>query len=253
MTPRANYHTHTRRCGHAGGTDREYVERAIEAGFTTLGFSDHAPMPFPDGHESGFRVPLAKTADYFASLRALRDEYRDRITIYVGLEVEYYPALFPAFLDYIAPFAPDYLLLAQHFLDETESVGSFADTQDPARLQTYYARVLEGVKTGKFLYVAHPDVFHYTGDEAAYDDLTRDFLREIVRTGIPLELNRLGMSDGRIYPRPRFWQLAGEAGARAVVGMDAHMPAHLLDRESEDACRALAERCGVTVSDSLAL
>lgn len=27
----ANYHTHTWRCRHADGTEREYVERAIEA------------------------------------------------------------------------------------------------------------------------------------------------------------------------------------------------------------------------------
>ena len=28
----ANYHTHTKRCQHAGGEDREYVEAAIQAG-----------------------------------------------------------------------------------------------------------------------------------------------------------------------------------------------------------------------------
>ena len=28
----ANYHTHTWRCRHADGTEREYVERAIEGG-----------------------------------------------------------------------------------------------------------------------------------------------------------------------------------------------------------------------------
>ena len=54
----ANYHTHTYRCGHAVGEDREYVEKAIERGLQVLGFSDHVPMPFPDGHESRFRVPL---------------------------------------------------------------------------------------------------------------------------------------------------------------------------------------------------
>lgn len=41
----ANYHTHTWRCNHAVGTEREYVERAIEGGLKILGFSDHTPMP----------------------------------------------------------------------------------------------------------------------------------------------------------------------------------------------------------------
>ena len=38
-----NYHTHTYRCGHAIGSDEEYVEAAIKAGYKVLGFSDHAP------------------------------------------------------------------------------------------------------------------------------------------------------------------------------------------------------------------
>ena len=33
----ANYHTHTWRCGHAGGNEREYVEQAITAGIRTTG------------------------------------------------------------------------------------------------------------------------------------------------------------------------------------------------------------------------
>ncbi len=44
---KANYHTHTARCGHAIGTDEEYVQTAIQAGLKTLGFSDHAAYPTP--------------------------------------------------------------------------------------------------------------------------------------------------------------------------------------------------------------
>ena len=47
-TMTANYHTHTWRCLHASGTERQYVERAIEGGLAVLGFSDHAPMPYPE-------------------------------------------------------------------------------------------------------------------------------------------------------------------------------------------------------------
>ena len=41
----ANYHTHTTRCNHAAGTDREYVEYAIRSGIKILGFADHTPLP----------------------------------------------------------------------------------------------------------------------------------------------------------------------------------------------------------------
>ena len=245
-----NYHTHTARCGHAVGTDREYVESAVRAGFTTLGFSDHAPMPFPDGHESSFRVPLAKAADYFGSIACLREEYQKDIRIFIGLEVEYYPALFPAFLSFIRDFSPDYLILGQHFVyEETPENGSFSDTQVPEKLRRYYRNVLEAVDTGAFLYVAHPDVLHYTGDEKTYETLTRAFLKDLQPYRIPLEINRLGMEEKRIYPRKKFWQLAGEYGFSAVIGMDAHSPAALLDEKSVDACVALADACGLQTAD----
>ena len=43
----ANYHTHTWRCRHASGTERDYIENAIDHGIRILGFSDHTPYPFP--------------------------------------------------------------------------------------------------------------------------------------------------------------------------------------------------------------
>ncbi len=40
-----NYHTHTYRCKHAQGDCQEYVTEALQAGCTTLGFSEHMPLP----------------------------------------------------------------------------------------------------------------------------------------------------------------------------------------------------------------
>ena len=54
---RYNLHTHTKRCNHAQGEDREYVEAAIKAGIKTLGFSDHCPQFFPGtDYYSNFRM-----------------------------------------------------------------------------------------------------------------------------------------------------------------------------------------------------
>ena len=67
----ANYHTHTWRCRHADGTEREYVERAIEGGLKILGFSDHSPYPFPDGYDSGMRMRLDQVEGYVDTVLAL--------------------------------------------------------------------------------------------------------------------------------------------------------------------------------------
>ena len=70
----ANYHTHTKRCRHASGTEREYIETAVSRGLTTLGFSDHTPQIFPNGFVSNFRMAPEETAEYFRTLRELREE-----------------------------------------------------------------------------------------------------------------------------------------------------------------------------------
>ena len=71
-----NYHTHTTRCNHAIGTDREYVENAIQKGLKTLGFSDHAPYFFPNtDYYSPFRMQVDELFAYADSIRALQKEY----------------------------------------------------------------------------------------------------------------------------------------------------------------------------------
>ena len=47
--------------------------------------------------------------------------------------------------------------------------------------------------------------------------------------GIPIEYNLLGFlhskNDGKQgYPYPEFWLLAAEMGAKAIIGVDAHVP-----------------------------
>ena len=248
MVLTANYHTHTFRCGHAGGTDRDYIETAIRAGYRVLGFSDHSPMVFDTDHRSGFRMGLDRAEEYFTTLTDLKREYRDDIEIHIGVEAEYYPATHEKYMAFMEQFPCEYMILGQHFLLREED-GNYAMNpyRDPAMLIAYYKNILDGVKTGDFLYVAHPDLFHFIGENKAYDRTVQGFLREIKALGVPLEINRLGYADHRNYPNPRFWQLAGEAGVAAVIGVDAHHPRHLEDEAGIDGCLRIARENGLRV------
>ena len=87
-----NYHTHTKRCHHACGEDREYVENAVRGGVKILGFSDHAPYLFPDtDYYSNFRMGVDELESYAESIRALAKEYANDIRILCGFELEYFP------------------------------------------------------------------------------------------------------------------------------------------------------------------
>ena len=55
LTMKANYHTHTPRCNHATGSEREYIEQGLKRKLEILGFADHSPQVFDD-YVSGFRM-----------------------------------------------------------------------------------------------------------------------------------------------------------------------------------------------------
>ena len=91
---KANYHTHTYRCQHAYGSEREYIEAAIRMGIAELGFSDHVPCPFKDGYVSGIRMTMEQAPEYVYAIRKLGKEYASDIKLYVGFEAEYIPEFF---------------------------------------------------------------------------------------------------------------------------------------------------------------
>ena len=249
----ANYHTHTFRCGHAVGEDREYVETALARGLKVLGFSDHVPMPFPDGHESNFRVRFGMLDDYVNSVLALRDEYKKDIDIRLGFEAEYYPDLFEGMLQVLSPYPVDYLLLAGHFNDSRETVYNPQTQFSHDALRTYVDRIIEGMETGKYTYVAHPDLFHYAGPERIYRREMTRLCERAKALDVPLEINVLGMRQGRCYPCDGFWSIAKELGCRTVLGCDAHAPGDVADPGQLKLAEDYAARFGLTIEPRIEL
>ena len=250
----ANYHTHTWRCNHASGTEREYVECAIKNGIKVLGFSDHTPMPYPDGYLSRDKMRLSETEDYVDTVCALRDEYRGEIEIRLGLEVEYYPALFRDLLRFLEPYPIEYFLLGQHYLgNEIGEAFCGRPTADEGKLRQYCAQTAEALETGRFTYFAHPDVLNFTGDPGIYEQCMRGLCIRAKELHIPLEINLLGLGTNRHYPNRRFWEIAGEVGNEAVLGCDAHLPENVFVPAVIQAGRELAASCGVVLLDEVEL
>ena len=226
----ANYHTHTPRCRHATGSERQYVENALKAGLQVLGFSDHSPQIFPGGYYSTSRMYPEQLEDYVQTVLALRKEYEGRIEIPLGLELEYYPALLPNLMPILRDQPMDYLLLGQHFVgNEYDDHYTGYPTEEKRLLEKYCDQTIEAMQTGLFAYFAHPDLVNFRGDTATYVRQVRRICREAKSCGIPLEYNLLGLSEGKHYPNIRFWEVAAEEGCDVILGRDAHRPDALLD------------------------
>ncbi len=252
----ANYHTHTYMCGHAQIRPRAYVERAIKGGIKIMGFSDHIPFMFPDGFESGHRVKMKNVPKYFEKLGRLRDEYADKIEIHIGFEAEYYPLYFEKMLSNAVQWGAEYLILGQHFVGNEHPGGKYCGSRgggSEEQLIEYADCVIAGMKTGKFTYVAHPDVFNFLGGDEVYEREMRRICVCSKETGVPLEINFLGIRDNRHYPRELFWKIAGEEGCTVVFGLDAHRAVDCWDNKSEQIALETVKKYGLKLAETVEL
>ncbi len=248
----ANYHTHTFRCGHATGTEEEYIKRAIDGGIKIMGFADHAPAALYDGYRLPWRVQIEDAEDYFNTIKALREKYKDKIEIHIGFEMEYYPEYFNEMYALVKGLGAEYLILGQHFIDEVGGVPHSAVMgHNEEHLVRYTDLVIEGMKTGKFLYVAHPDMLNYSGDMDLYRSEAKRLCTASKEMDIPLEINLLGIYSKRHYPNEEFMKIAGEVGCKMICGFDAHDPDRAYDGESLKKAEALVKKYNLNLIDSV--
>ena len=226
---KTNWHTHTYRCGHAVGTDEEYVVKALQAGLTTLGFSDHAPYKVPCSSE---RMDYSQYEDYKHSILSLKKKYQEKINIFLGMEVECYRDQWDDLSRYRREM--DYCILGQHNLD-LDTNSSYGFTQS-WQLEEYVDRIEYACAHGLCDYVAHPDVCMYS--YPAMDESVRKIAEKIadisIKYDMPMELNagsgvRYGMhryQDGMryAYPTRMFFEEFAKRRTKIIIGLDIHDP-----------------------------
>lgn len=249
---KANFHTHTERCNHAGCSDQRYVDVAIEAGLSSLGFSDHTPyVGFEGDFYSFYRMRPEQLADYVESVNSLRDQYKGKIDIHLGLEAEYYPKLFPGLLEFLKPYKIEYLILGQHFLDDDQHGMYVQGVKTEEDMKRYVDQCIEALETGAFSYVAHPDLVGMDRDHPAFRREMKRLLECSNRLGLPVEVNVLGIYRDRIYPCEEFLALCRECGCKVILGVDAHLPDQFTDKASIEKAYALVEKYGLEITEEI--
>lgn len=239
-----NYHTHTYRCHHATGTEREYIERAISGGIKYMGFSDHLPFRFPNGYESEHRVYISEVKDYIDTLVKLREEYKDKIEILIGFETEFYPKYHKEMIQNAIDFGGEYLILGHHYLGNElpDMITSRSKHEKYEELKEYVDSVIMGMESGYFTYIAHPDLLNFVGDDKLYDKQMRRICKKATQLDLPLEINFLGIRANKTYPCDKFWKIAGEENSPVTFGFDAHDIDAACDKVSLELANKLVEK-----------
>ena len=98
----STYHTHST-YSDGKNTLEEMVLAAISCGMKEIGFSDHAPIPF----YCDWSIVDKKVNDYKKEVLLLKEKYKDQITIYCGIEQDYFS---------IEPIEYDYIIGSVHYV-----------------------------------------------------------------------------------------------------------------------------------------
>jgi len=244
-------HIHTPFCPH-GTSDAliDYIEHAIKHSFTHISFTEHAPLPthFDDptpDKDSGMHQKLLEP--YFEQLAELKQFYKDKLHIQIGLEVDFiagYEKETTMFLNEVGPRLDD-AILSVHFLkfqndyccidfsaDEfarfAKQVGSVSAVYD-----LYYKTVQQSILADLGPYkpkrIGHPTLVHKfqhahkeTIDDAAQIRATLQLMGDY---GYELDFNSAGLSKAQClepYPPLPHVEFAKQIGLPIVFGSDAH-------------------------------
>ncbi len=236
---KTNYHTHTSRCKHAKGSAKDYLLMAIEKNLSILGFSDHAPY---SDDRFGLRMDFCELEDYIKEVEMLKNEYKNEITVKSGLEIEYDPKEKDYYEKLLNDYNLDYLVLGQHFYinQNNEPVNTYF-LEDTSLYLDYAKTVIEGMKTGYFKFLAHPDVVFI--NDMPWDSNCDKFCDLIVSASkendFILEFNANGLRRGErdfcdgsryAYPHKKFWDKVAKENIKVVINSDCHSPEQVWDK-----------------------
>ncbi len=244
-----DFHLHTDFSGDSRTPPREQIERAVSLGMERLCITDH--------HDYDVDSEIDFTLDfpaYFAKLRTLREEYKDRVRIGIGVELGLQGHL-AGYLDRLTRSWPfDFVIGSLHFIDGMDPYfpSFYQGRSSEEALRRFFEVSLETIRTlDCFDSYGHLDyIVRYCPMEngplraSDYRELIDGILKTLIEKGKALECNtggfrRLG------HPNPcedilrRYRELGGEL---LTVGSDAHTPAQIgyeFDRVAE-----LLKECG---------
>ncbi len=227
----ANFHTHSTFCD-GNNTPEEIVLAAIERGFSAIGISAHGNTPYD------LRYCMTDTEGYIECVTALKEKYRGKIQVYLGLEEDAFAPQDRNRFDYIIG-SSHYFLVEGNFYPIDSSPEYFARgleayNNDKLKLaECYYEKFCAYIKhrrpdiIGHFDLVTKFDESHellYLNDPE-YKKIAESALLEAAKYGCLFEVNTGAMIRGlrtTPYPSKDLLYLLKKQDAGLILSSDSH-------------------------------
>jgi histidinol-phosphatase (PHP family) len=238
-------------------------EAAFARGFSTIGFSSHAPITKKTGIESVWHMKEEKLNEYIDTVLAARKRWKGKLSVYLGLEVDYIQGLCSPADDDIQALPLDYTIGSIHYVPSPKNgepfnldtwpedfgeVQKLFENDGKAICNAYYDTYHSLIRAGGCDIMGHLDLikknndrygFFSPGDTWYKDILTKtaDLIAlvrdktEQTNKNIPVvEVNTSCLYRAYCtepYPSPDMLTLLKERSIPLVLNADAHTPDHL--------------------------
>lgn len=227
----ANYHTHTSFCD-GKNTPEEIVLSAIDSGLFAIGFSGHGYTDFDT------RYCMKDTSGYISEIKRLKEKYKNKIEVYLGVEEDAHCPCCRENFDYIIG-SSHYSCLNGKFypidsnIECFEKCFSLFDGNAILFAENYFSHFCNYINTRKPDIIGHFDLLTKFEDvtesrflnNTEYLKLIRKYTESILDSGCIFEVNTGAISRGYRsvpYPHEDILHLIKKAGGRVMLNSDSH-------------------------------
>ncbi|MCK5416482.1 histidinol-phosphatase HisJ family protein [Candidatus Parcubacteria bacterium] len=259
----SHVHTHY---SHGDSEVYKVIKDAIEKGLDGVGFAEHFHYDF--FNDLGLPTIAGKEMNgivfenfkiYYKTVERAREEYKDKIKILLGVEVDYLEAKkyeIKESLD-IRPFENDYkeenpkrkfefdfIMGASHFIgNPLKYFSDYRDKGEDWMIEEYFQSIKDTIKSGLFDIIAHPEIIKYfiNKDFNYYSQHIEDIVDLLVKYNVAIDLNTdyclnketKKFEKHRLNPSIETLVLCKEKDIPLVIGSDAHSPSKMTNNFTE--------------------
>ena len=241
-----NFHQHS---NFSDGKEhpKKYAEKAVELGFSSIGFSEHSPLPF----ENNFSLKEEKVDEYIQTIEQLKKEFSGHLKIYRALEMDFIPGISENFTFWRNRVQVDYLIGSIHlvkpeFGDELwftdgpdfktydKGLKNFFEGDIKKAVTAFYHQTNRMIETQRFEILGHFDKIKmhnrnrfFTEDENWYRKLVDETLILAKQKNLIVEVNTRGLYKKRsdsLFPDNYALKRVKELNIPVIISSDAHLP-----------------------------
>lgn len=231
MSILSDFHIHSKFSGDSVENPENTVKKAISLALKRICFTDHQDFDYIYD-DIDFNLDVSQ---YFKCLLELKENYKDKIKILIGVETGVEPYLAERLNSFVNANPFDFVIGSSHLVNRQDPYYPeyFQGRTDKEAFEEYFESVLENIKVyDNFDVYGHLDyVVRYSKNKdknysyKAFADYIDEILKQLIAKGKGIEINSAAYRYGLNNPNPvpeavkRYKELGGEI---ITIGSDAH-------------------------------